>query len=107
MSLSAMQKPSQFQGNSPNPVVFKSEPTQNTRIFSTQKPSVPLPPEDPNFVAADISGLQNGDTVQHQRFGKGIVVLIEGQGDSRKAQVNFEQIGMKTLVLKFAKMRIL
>lgn len=107
MSLSAMQKPSPFQGNSPNPVVFKSEPTQNTRIFSTQKPSVPLPPEDPNFVAADISGLQNGDKVQHQRFGRGIVVLIEGQGDSRKAQVNFEQIGMKTLVLKFAKMRIL
>ncbi len=107
MSLSAMQKQSQFQGNAPNPVVHKSQPTQNTRIFTTQKPSVPLPPEDPNFVAADISGLQIGDAVQHQRFGKGIVVMIEGQGDSRKAQVNFDQIGMKTLVLKFAKMRIL
>jgi DNA helicase-2/ATP-dependent DNA helicase PcrA len=48
-----------------------------------------------------------GDRVQHQRFGMGTVTTIEGDGNNQKANVLFDQIGTKTLVLKFAKMRIL
>jgi DNA helicase-2/ATP-dependent DNA helicase PcrA len=66
-----------------------------------------LPPEDPNFVAGDITGLKVGDRVQHQRFGIGNVLSIDGDGDSKKANVSFDSVGSKTLVLKFAKMRIL
>jgi DNA helicase-2/ATP-dependent DNA helicase PcrA len=44
--------------------------------------------------------------VQHQRFGLGVVVNIEGDAANAKAMVNFDQMGQKTLVLKFAKMRI-
>ncbi|MFM7764732.1 MAG: ATP-dependent helicase, partial [Sphingomonadales bacterium] len=66
-----------------------------------------LPEPDPNFEAGDISGLQAGDKVQHQRFGNGIVSAIEGEADNRKAMVNFDGLGEKKLVLKFAKMRIL
>jgi len=66
-----------------------------------------LPESDPNFEAGDISGLKAGDTVQHQRFGKGTVRAIEGEADNRKATVLFDGLGEKKLVLKFAKMRII
>lgn len=66
-----------------------------------------LPEPDPNFEAGDISGLKEGDKVQHQRFGNGTVSTIEGEADNRKATVIFEGLGEKKLVLKFAKMRII
>jgi len=66
-----------------------------------------LPEPDPNFEAGDITGLQAGHKVQHQRFGNGIVSAIEGEADNRKATVNFDGLGEKKLVLKFAKMRII
>jgi len=66
-----------------------------------------VPPADPNFEEGDLSGLQVGDRVQHQRFGVGTVSAMEGDAASGKATVQFELVGEKTLVLKFAKMRIL
>jgi DNA helicase-2/ATP-dependent DNA helicase PcrA len=66
-----------------------------------------LPEPDPNFEAGDISQLQVGDKIQHQRFGNGVVSAIEGEADNRKATVQFEGLGEKKLVLKFAKMRII
>jgi DNA helicase II / ATP-dependent DNA helicase PcrA len=87
--------------------VRKDQPTTQKVIFTTAKSSPALPPEDPNFEAGDISGIQVGQQVQHQRFGIGTVMDIEGQADSRKAKISFDAVGVKTLVLKFAKMRIL
>jgi DNA helicase-2/ATP-dependent DNA helicase PcrA len=52
------------------------------------------------------SQLKVGDMVQHQRFGRGVVAEIEGEGQNQKAKVHFDNIGTKVLVLKFAKMRI-
>ena len=86
----------------------EDKPTKTAKLFSVNKPpSPPVPPADPNFVEGDISGLKVGDKVQHQRFGLGEVVTIEGDAANAKAIVNFENMGQKTLVLKFAKMRIL
>jgi DNA helicase-2/ATP-dependent DNA helicase PcrA len=86
----------------------EDKPTKTAKLFSASKPpSPPVPPVDPNFVEGDISGLKVGDKVQHQRFGIGVVASIEGDAANAKAIVNFEQMGQKTLVLKFAKMRIL
>ncbi len=63
-------------------------------------------PIDPNFVADDTSGLQIGMKVEHQRFGSGEVVNLEGTNDNRKATVEFENLGKKMLVLKFAKLKL-
>ncbi|MBU6325965.1 MAG: ATP-binding domain-containing protein, partial [Bacteroidetes bacterium] len=68
--------------------------------------SLATPPVDPNFREGDISGLQPGMRVQHQRFGFGDVLRVEGDLDQRKAIILFEQFGEKTLMMKFAKMRI-
>jgi DNA helicase-2/ATP-dependent DNA helicase PcrA len=85
----------------------EDKPTKTAKLFNASKPpSPPVPPVDPNFIEGDISGLKVGDKVQHQRFGLGVVVNIEGDAANAKAMVNFDQMGQKTLVLKFAKMRI-
>ncbi len=53
------------------------------------------------------SNLQPGMSVEHIRFGKGKIVSIEGQTPNAKATVNFENAGVKQLLLKFAKLKIL
>jgi DNA helicase-2/ATP-dependent DNA helicase PcrA len=108
MSLASMKSKAVYQRNSDEEqFVSANKPTSNKSIFTTPKAAAPLPPEDPNFVAGDISHLKVGNMVQHQRFGRGVVAEIEGEGQNQKAKVNFDNIGTKVLVLKFAKMRIL
>lgn len=47
---------------------------------------------------------QAGDRVRHDRFGEGLVVAIEGEGSNLKATVDFDNLGRKQLLLKFAKL---
>lgn len=51
--------------------------------------------------------LREGSTIEHQRFGIGQVVRIEGTGENTKATVDFRNLGTKQLLLKFAKYKIL
>ena len=48
-----------------------------------------------------------GQTVEHERFGKGKIITLSGNASDLKAVVEFEEFGRKTLLLKFAKMKIL
>jgi DNA helicase-2/ATP-dependent DNA helicase PcrA len=48
-----------------------------------------------------------GMVILHERFGKGTVEKIEGEGTNKKAVVNFEGSGTKKLLLKFAKLKVL
>ena len=59
-----------------------------------------------DFVADSPSKVQVGNTIEHERFGIGVVVSIEGDVASRKAIVDFKEGGRKTLLLKFAKLRV-
>ncbi len=60
-----------------------------------------------NFAVSDTSNLAEGNEVEHQRFGKGTVINMLDIGENRKAVIAFNQVGEKTLVLKFAKLMIL
>ena len=88
-------------------------PVQNPRPVATQfiadvKPRlVPVRKETPRPQSAigDI-GLREGNVIEHQRFGIGTVVKIEGSGENTKATVNFKNAGTKQLLLKFAKYSI-
>ena len=51
--------------------------------------------------------LSEGCRIEHQRFGKGTVLKIEGTGENTKATVEFQNAGTKQLLLKFAKFTIL
>ena len=51
--------------------------------------------------------LEVGTIVYHERFGKGIIKALEGVGNDKKAQVNFESGGLKNILLRFAKLTII
>lgn len=51
--------------------------------------------------------LKVGYNVKHERFGKGKVIKIEGEGNDRKATIFFPQEGSKTLLMKFAKLEVI
>ena len=53
------------------------------------------------------SNLHEGSVIEHQRFGIGKVIRIEGTGENTKATVEFQHTGKKQLLLKFAKYKIL
>ncbi|WP_295795044.1 UvrD-helicase domain-containing protein [Mucilaginibacter sp.] len=60
----------------------------------------------PGFAPSDTSGLQVGMEVEHERFGFGKVISLEGNKPDIKATIFFKEIGQKQLLLKFAKLRI-
>ena len=86
---------------------------QNPRPVATQfvadvKPRlVPVRRETPRPQSAvgDI-GLREGNVIEHQRFGIGRVVKVEGSGENTKATVDFKNAGTKQLLLKFARYTI-
>ena len=51
--------------------------------------------------------LQEGCIIKHERFGIGKISQISGDGENKKAVVSFENVGVKQLLLKFAKFEII
>src|SRR5579871_3150015 len=60
----------------------------------------------PDFVPSDTSGLQVGQKVEHQKFGFGEVVGMEGSTHNPIATVKFQHNGEKKIMLNYAKLRI-
>ncbi|WCT10899.1 ATP-dependent helicase [Mucilaginibacter jinjuensis] len=77
-----------------------SAPIKTTSILA--KAHVP----SAGFAPSDTSNLQNGMEVEHERFGYGKVINLEGKSPDIKATIFFKEIGQKQLLLKFAKLRI-
>lgn len=59
--------------------------------------------DPPTTPSSATSHLQASDRIRHERFGLGTVLSIQGEGASAKAVIEFENVGTKTLLLKFAK----
>ena len=102
--------------SSPRPTSFnvQRQTSQNPRPVATQfvadpKPRlVPVRHEAPRPQSAIGNiGLQAGNVIEHQRFGVGTVIRVEGTGENTKATVEFKNAGTKQLLLKFAKYTIL
>ena len=89
---------------------------QTGRPLTTSRPSIPTSGNfrsvnravPPRQMATDAStgDLHEGATIEHQRFGIGTVIKIEGTGENTKATVEFRNVGTKQLLLKFAKFKI-
>ena len=86
-------------------------------LQSSSRPSTPasgnfrpvnraVPPR-PMATDASPSDLREGCKIEHQRFGIGTVIKIEGTGENTKATVEFRNTGTKQLLLKFAKFKII
>ena len=57
--------------------------------------------------AAPAASLREGAVIEHQRFGIGTVLKVEGTGENQKATVEFKHAGVKQLLLKFARYTVL
>ena len=53
------------------------------------------------------SSLIIGNVVFHERFKRGVVVSIEGAGNDKKAEIRFDKFGIKKLLLRFSKLKII
>lgn len=76
-------------GASPSPVAASASPQERY----------------PNFVAVPMTELFEGERIEHNRFGAGKILKITGVPPELKAEVNFDEFGLKTLLLKYAKLR--
>ena len=79
---------------------FKPVSSLNNRTMNTGSTS-------PSASSIRHDGLREGCLIEHQRFGVGKVLRIEGTGENEKATVEFRNVGTKQLLLKFAKFTIL
>jgi len=80
-------------------------PNENQlRKLRKLKPELATPVGNTN--AVDPS-LQEGSTVNHTRFGRGRVLKMEGVGNDKKAEIEFEKGDIKKLLLRFAKLEVI
>ncbi|MES2838519.1 MAG: UvrD-helicase domain-containing protein [Bacteroidota bacterium] len=91
----------------PKQQTFTPAPPRRNLVKLNTTTSISSTPTTGEFAGDDTSKLQEGMNVEHQRFGTGVVTKIEGAAPNQKATVNFNGIGEKMLILKFAKLKIL
>jgi DNA helicase-2/ATP-dependent DNA helicase PcrA len=81
--------------------------TQPSRPAPAPSPSRPAPhTPSPGFTPDPVASLKVGQKVEHDRFGFGTILSFDGDGAGMKAIVKFEDGTTKTLLLKFAKLRV-
>ena len=80
----------------PRPVV--TPVTRNLKRVSSVAPSAG---------SGSTAALQVGQQIQHERFGIGEVIKVEGNGDNAKATIQFRNAGTKQLLLRFARFKVL
>ena len=102
----------------PHPVATQFRADPKPRIVAPRQPESPTSPFESRFkpvqgavaprpMTNSSGALQEGNMIEHQRFGVGRVIKIEGSGENQKATVEFKNTGTKQLLLKFARYRII
>jgi DNA helicase II / ATP-dependent DNA helicase PcrA len=85
----------------------KARTLANLKPVSSIKPSQGVYVPSLDFQGSDTTNLKGGDKVEHQKFGFGIVKKVDFLGPTAKAIIDFEGEGEKTLLLSFAKLKII
>ncbi len=86
------------------PPTLKTGYHQN--IYGKKLVSLKEQDEQNSFTGDDPAKIQSGMVVEHQRFGEGKVLNVEGEMPNKKATIYFHNSGQKQLLLKFAKLKI-
>lgn len=101
-----------WQSNSARVAEKYGPPPNRREAKPAYMPAAPVTPKviehkpSADFTASDISGLQAGQKVEHQKFGFGEVLKMEGSAHNPIATVKFEHNGEKKIMLNYAKLRI-
>ena len=103
-------KPRQVAPRRPESQVYPFSPAFKRQLDIASggrfKPVGRVQPVSQPTSSATSGSLHEGSVIEHQRFGIGTVVKLEGTGDNEKATVQFRNAGTKQLLLKFAKFTI-
>ena len=101
-------------GSVPQDKIRFKRPVQKNKFSTKEKPktiqiSTPKNLKKVSAVGANLfdSKIAEGNIVEHTKFGKGEVIKLEGNGSNKKAEINFNSVGTKKLLLQFAKLKIL
>ena len=76
----------------------------STLLSSKPKETTHIP--SPDFVPSDMSRLETGMRVEHQKFGFGEITKLEGSSHNPVATIRFDQNGEKKIMLNYAKLMI-
>ena len=94
--------------------IFASEhktatlPSENFKPISNTKQTIPQLNKSSNLTSKVESQLVvEGNVIEHERFGIGSVIRVEGTGENMKATVQFRNTGVKQLLLKFARFKVI
>jgi DNA helicase II / ATP-dependent DNA helicase PcrA len=91
----------------PSPASFVRNLTLKPVATASPKPMVvSFHTASDGYVPSDMNKLAEGQKVEHLKFGYGIVQKIDTNGTDKKAIIKFDNVGEKTLLLSFAKLRI-
>jgi len=63
------------------------------------------PPQPPGVPKREAPTIQPGDTVEHERWGEGVVITTSGYGDDAEATIRFSDVGDKRVLLAYAPIR--
>lgn len=100
-----------FDTPDPNRVRFKKPPLKKAapkaKSVPPRKNLKPIANTTNTNDQTNVEGLSEGIKVKHSRFGTGIIVTIEGNGNDLKAEIDFGTAGVKKLLLRFAKLQII
>jgi DNA helicase-2/ATP-dependent DNA helicase PcrA len=80
------------------PFEARGEDRDVGRTFGAGAP----PPQRPPTTGAELLGLAPGDVVLHDRWGRGVVVTVEGEGVQARGRVRFDDVGEKQLLFSMA-----
>src|ERR1700712_2493443 len=96
-----------YAGSKEEPSVKSRESSKPTYISANAKAPAAIHTPSADFAPSDTSNLAAGEKVEHQKFGYGEVVKMEGSAHNPIATVNFKLGGEKKIMLNYAKLRII
>ncbi len=82
------------------------EPSERPRERSAER-GVHVDLSEGQWAPGELPPLRAGMRVEHPVFGRGAIASVAGNGPAAKAQIRFDRAGMKTIVLRYAQLRIL
>ena len=77
---------------------------RNLKKVSTVSPSSGA--QATSSTSPSVAGVQAGQMIEHERFGLGEVIKVEGTGDNAKATIHFKNAGDKQLLVRFARFKV-
>ena len=103
-------------GSVPQHKIRFKKPVQRNPVKKTIAPKIEFtPPKNLKKVSKSSASISNlfdssvivGNIVKHSKFGNGEVISLEGSGANQKAEIRFTSVGVKKLLLQFAKLTII